>query len=81
MNSKCFLIDSNVLFQEVLSIDEDLSKGALEMSDIVVLTTIGDDYIDPEMSLNQENVKKFTGEGWGYSCNACLSPGFTLSII
>ena len=65
MNSKCFLIDSNVLFQKVLSIDEDLSKGALEMSDIVVLTTIGDDYIDPEMSLNQKKCKKIYWRGLG----------------
>ena len=42
MNRKCLMIDSDVLFQKVLSVDEDLTKGALEMSGIMVLTTLGE---------------------------------------
>lgn len=53
VNRQCFLIDSNVFLQKVLSMDEDLSKGALEMSDIMMLPTTGDNYIDSAMSSNQ----------------------------
>lgn len=63
MNRIHFLIDSNVLFQKVLTIDEDLSKRALEMIDIMILTTLGDDYIDSGMS--QKLFLKNAGEGWG----------------